>query len=154
MDRLAALADILPPPTPAPLPPLPWWQMPWVAWSLLAVLLLLTWALLAWRRGKRWRQLCARARAVQGDGVATASAAVELATSVRRCWPEAEWPQTLRANFDALRFAPRPDPALLRLVARGVQTAAARAARAAWWSRASAQRRYVQTMRDLTPEST
>ena len=64
MDRLAALADILPPLPPAPLPPAPWWQtpLPWLA--LVFVLAVCVWVLLGWRRGRTWRLLRAQARAV------------------------------------------------------------------------------------------
>lgn len=153
MDRLAALADILPPPPPAPLPPLPWWQMPWAGWALAAVLLLVAWGVLGWRRTRGWTRLQGQARAVRTESAATASAATQLAAALRELWPETDWPQTMRTHLDDLRFAPRPDAARLRQIALGVEAAGARAARAAWWSRARAQRRFVQTLRDFTLES-
>ena len=153
MDRLAALADILPPPPPAPLPPLPWWQMPWVGWALAAALLIVAWGVLGWRRRRAWTRLQHQARAARAQGAAPAPAATQLAAAVRLLWPESDWPQTLRTHLDDLRFAPRPDAARLRQIALGVETAGARAARAAWWSRARAQRRFVQTLRAAAEEA-
>ncbi|WP_079416386.1 hypothetical protein [Thiomonas intermedia] len=159
MDRLAALADILPPQPPAPLPPLPWWQMPWAGWALAAALLFVAWGVLAWRRTRVWTRLQRQAHAVRTDSAATAesaataSAATQLAAALREQWPESDWPQTMRTPLDDLRFAPRPDAARLRLIALGVERASARAARAAWWSPARAQRRFVQTLRAAALEA-
>lgn len=153
MDRLAALADILPPPPPAPLPALPWWQMPWVGWALAAVLLLVAWGVLGWRRRRVWTRLQRQARSVRTDDADTASAATQLAAALRLLWPESDWPQTMRTRLDELRFAPRPDAARLRQIALGVESASARAARAAWWSRVRAQRHFVQTLRAATLEA-
>lgn len=150
MDRLAALADILPPPPPAPLP---WWQMPWVGWALAAALLLVAWGVLGWRRRRVWTRLQRQARAVRTESAAPASAATQLAAALRLLWPETDWPQTMRTRLDELRFAPRPDAARLRQIALGVESASARAARAAWWSRVRAQRRFVQTLRAATLEA-
>ena len=147
MDRLAALADILPPPPPPPLPPLPWWQMPALAWALAALSLLLIWAALGWRRRRAWARLQRQARAAQAAAAAVAPTATQLAAALRRQWPEADWPQPLQSHFDTLRFAAEADAALLRQVAAGVEQASARAGRAAWWSRAAARRRFVQSLR-------
>lgn len=186
MDRLAALADIIPPQPPAPLPPLPWWQMPEAWWGLAALLLLLAWGALGWRRRRVWTQLQCQARAAQAADAAAAAAAAaavapgvmqpsttqqfgtqqsatqhtatqqtatQLAATLRPLWPEADWPPSLRQRIDALRFAPQADAASLRQLALAVEAAGARAGRAAWWSHASAQRRFVQTLQAATQEA-
>ena len=151
MDRLAALADILPPPPPPPLPPLPWWQTPTWAWALAALSLLLIWAALSWRRRLVWARLQRQARAARASA-AVVPTATQLAAALRRQWPEADWPQRLQSHFDTLRFAAEADAALLQQVAAGVEQASARAARAAWWSRAAARRRFVQSLRATLQE--
>jgi len=153
MDRLAALADILPPPHPAPLPSTPWWQQPGLAWALAAALLLTAWAVVGWRRRRVWTQLRRHARRVRSGSAPAAPAATQLAAALRQRWPETAWPSALRNGLDDLRFAPRPDAARLRQLALAVEAACARAARAAWWSHARAQRCFEQTLHAALQEA-
>ncbi|CAZ87691.1 conserved hypothetical protein [Thiomonas arsenitoxydans] len=159
MDRLAALADILPPLPPAPLPPAPWWQtpLPWLA--LVFALALCVWVLLGWRRGRVWRLLRAQARAVlqretQGPQTSqlttelTTQLATHLAAQLRLALPEAGWPQPLRTAFDALRFAPASAETsiTLKAAAQTLESAATQALRAAWWGRARAYAAFVHSL--------
>jgi hypothetical protein len=159
MDRLAALADILPPLPPAPLPPALWWQtpLPWLA--LVFALALCAWVVLGWRRGRTWRLLRAQARAVwqrETQGPQTTQLATELATQLathlaaqlRLALPEAGWPQPLRTAFDALRFAPASAETSidLKAAAQTLESAATQALRAAWWGRARAHAAFVHSL--------
>lgn len=151
MDRLAALADILPPLPPAPLPPAPWWQtpLPWLA--LAVVLAVCVWVVLGWRRGRVWWLLRAQARAVlqrETQGPQTTQLATHLAAQLRLALPEAEWPQPLRTAFDALRFAPASaeTPITLKAAAQTLESAATQALRAAWWGRARAHAAFVHSL--------
>lgn len=155
MDRLAALADILPPPPPAPLPPAPWWQtpLPWLA--LVFALALCVWVVLGWRRGRTWRLLRAQARAVlqrETQGPQTTRLTTELAThlaaQLRLVLPETDWPQPLRTAFDALRFAPASaeTSVTLKAAAQTLESAATQALRAAWWGRARAQAAFARSL--------
>ena len=137
MDRLAALADILPPLPPALLPPVPWWQAPQPWLGLAVALAACAWAALGWRRGRTWRRLRAQARAVLRDGADGSQATqlgTHLAAQLRLVLPEADWPQPLRTAFDALRFAPVTAETSIGLMAaaRMLESAAAQALRAAW----------------------
>jgi hypothetical protein len=159
MDRLAALADILPPLPPAPLPPAPWWQTP-LPWLALAVALAVcVWLVLGWRRGRVWRRLQAHARAAlqcetqgpQTSQLATHMAthlATHLAAQLRLALPEDDWPQPLRTAFDALRFAPASAETsiTLKAAAQTLESAATQALRAAWWGRARAQAAFVHNL--------
>lgn len=153
MDRIAALADIIAPTPPPPLPPALWWQGPTV-WLLAAfVLALLAWALFWLRRSRRWRALLAAAhQAVRADG-APQQAAIRLAAQLHRVLPETDWPQALRGPFDTLRFAPTGGAQsveqarqVLRSVAGVVEQASRRAARTAWRGRKSASAAFVRSL--------
>ena len=159
MDRLAALADILPPLPPAPLPPAPWWQTPQPWLALVVALVLCAWVVLGWRRGRTWRLLRAQARAVlqrETQGPQTTQLATELATQLathlaaqlRLVLPEAGWPQPLRTAFDALRFAPASAETSidLKAAAQTLESAATQALRAAWWGRARAHAAFVHSL--------
>lgn len=155
MDRLAALADILPPLPPAPLPPAPWWQTPQSWLALTVVMALCAWAVLGWRRGRVWRRLRAQARGVlqrETQGPQTPQLTTELAThlaaQLRLVLPEAGWPQPLRTAFDALRFAPASAeaPITLKAAAQTLESAATQALRAAWWGRARAHAAFVHSL--------
>lgn len=142
MDRIAALADIIPPAPPPPLPPAAWWQLPavWLAAALVA--LAAAWALLWLLRSRIWRRLGGAAAKVVGApgkadaAVSTEDAATALAVHLRAVLPEADWPPALRQTLDALRFAPQSAPdaqAELHRLASAIQVASRQAARAAWW---------------------
>ena len=159
MDRLAALADILPPLPPAPLPPASWWQTPQPWLALVVVLAVCVWVLLGWRRGRVWRLLRAQARAVlqrETQGPQTSQLTTELTTQLatllaaqlRLALPEADWPQPLRTVFDALRFAPASaeTPITLKAAAQTLESAATQALRAAWWGRARAHAAFVHSL--------
>lgn len=155
MDRLAALADILPPLPPAPLPPAPWWQTPQPWLALTVALALCAWAVLGWRRGRVWRLLRAQARGVlqrETQGPQTPQLTTELAThlaaQLRLVLPEADWPQPLRTAFDALRFAPASAEAssVLKTTAQTLETAATQALRAAWWGKPRAQAAFAHNL--------
>ena len=153
MDRIAALADILPPAPPPPLPPAPWWQGP-TAWLLAAfALMMLAWVLLWLRRSRRWRALHAAARQAARADCTPQQAATLLAAQLHSVLPEADWQQTLRGPFDTLRFAPTGGNQtvaqagqLLRGVARAVEQASRRAARSAWRGRAQAHAAFVRSL--------
>ncbi|OYV29742.1 MAG: hypothetical protein B7Z79_09555 [Thiomonas sp. 20-64-9] len=159
MDRLAALADILPPLPPAPLPPAPWWQTPQPWLALVFAPALCVWVVLGWGRGRTWRLLRAQARAVlqrETQGPQTTQLATELATQLathlaaqlRLALPEADWPQPLRTAFDALRFAPASAETSidLKAAAQTLESAATQALRAAWWGRARAHAAFVHSL--------
>ena len=142
MDRIAALADIILPAPPPPLPPAAWWQLPavWLAAALVA--LAAAWALLWLRRSRIWRRLGGAAAQVVGApgkadaAVSTQDAAAALAAQLRAVLPEADWPPALRQTLDALRFAPQsaPDAQVeLHRLAAAIQVASRQAARPAWW---------------------
>lgn len=155
MDRLAALADILPPLPPAPLPPAPWWQTPQPWLGLAVALAVCVWVVLGWRRGRVWRRLQTQARAVlqrETQGPQTSQLATHLAThlaaQLRLALPEADWPQPLRTDFDALRFAPASAETsiTLKAAAQTLESAATQALRTAWWGRARAHAAFVQSL--------
>lgn len=132
IDRLAQLADILPPPAPPPLPAVPWWQGPG-PWLLLgAVALALVVAAWVWAQGRAWRRLRAQARTAGGQTVAVPQAAAALAAALRARVPETDWPQPLHAAFDTLRYAPQATPQGLRSLCALLEAASRRAARRAW----------------------
>lgn len=134
MDRVAALADIVPPVAPPAVPPAGWWLLPWFGIALLAALVL--WAGIWRRRSRPWRRLriaARRARRDEGDADAAARA-VELAAALRCALPEADWPQGLRRRLDDLRYAPATEAQSrrdLRALGAQLEPAAARAAAAA-----------------------
>lgn len=136
MDRIAALADILPPAPPPPAPPSPWWTQPAV-WLVAAfVAIFVGWMLLWLRRSRGWRALRAAAKQALQSGGKTASAAAELAACLRALLPETDWPLELRARLDALRFAPLSDAQArmqLQQLASELAAASAQALRTAWW---------------------
>lgn len=142
MNRLAALADILPPAAPPPLPPAAWWQQSTVWLAAALVTLAVAWTLLWLRRSRRWRGLRTAARQVMQDGMAAPQAATRLAAPLRAVLPEADWPPALRQTLEALRFAPLSAPdaqaALLRLAA-DIEAASREAVRTAWWRPGLAQ---------------
>ncbi|MGC9162545.1 MAG: hypothetical protein ACP5F9_03225 [Thiomonas sp.] len=136
MDRIAALADILPPAAPPPAPPPPWWVEPsvWLAAALVAILV--GWTLLWLRRSRGWRALRAAAKQAMQPAGGTAPAAARLAACLRALLPETDWPLELRARLDALRFAPLTEAQArvqLQQLATELAAASAQAARAAWW---------------------
>jgi hypothetical protein len=136
MNRIAALADILPPAAPPPLPPAAWWQLPMVGLAAALVLFAVVWVLLWRRRSRRWRNLRAAALHAMQDGMHPPQAATRLAAGLRAALPEAAWPPVLRQRLEALRFAPLPaqeaQTELHRLAAH-IAAASRLAVRAAWW---------------------
>ena len=141
MDRIAALADIIVPTPPPPLPPVAWWQLPavWLAAALVAFVV--GWALLWLRRSRRWRRLgdaaaqITRRSAKNHEAVNLPCMATALAAQLRAVLPESDWPSALRLTLDALRFAPpsaTDAQAALQQVAAAIQAASQWAARAAW----------------------
>lgn len=161
MDRIAALADILAPTPPPPLPPALWWQGPTV-WLLAAfVLVVLAWALFWLCRSRRWRPLLAAALQAARTNGSPQQAATLLAAQLHRVLPEADWPQALRGPFDTLRFAPTGGAQsveqarlVLRSVAGAVEQASRRAARSAWRGRKSASAAFVRSLRAASLERT
>ena len=150
MDRLAALADILPPLPPAPLPPAPWWQGPQL-WLVLAVALAVcVWMGVGWLRGRAWRRLRAQARAVLRDGLPAQQAATQLAAQLREVWPESDWPPPLCGTFDGLRFAPETAETsiLLHATAQRLESAATQAMRAIWRGRARAKAAFDRSLQN------
>ncbi|WP_449369455.1 hypothetical protein [Thiomonas sp.] len=154
MDRLAALADILPPLPPAPLPPAPWWQAPQLWLGLAVVLAVCVGMGLAWMRGRAWRRLRAQARAAQGGVLPASQTAVQLAAQLRVFWPEADWPPSLRVDFDRLRFAHESaeTASLLHATAQRLEFAATPALRAAWLSRTRAQTAFERGLRNASAQ--
>ncbi len=116
MDRVAALADIVPPSPPAAVAVAPWWQHPAVALVLIVAVALLA---AAWaRRSRRWRRLRASVRgACRAGGGAVPDRAVALAAALRAALPEADWPQALRGALDRLRYASAAEPQASRRLA-------------------------------------
>ena len=141
MDRIAALADIIPPAPPPPLPPAAWWQLPAVWLAAALVTLVVGWTLLWLHRSRRWRRLGdAAAQISLGstknlEAVSMAHRATALAAQLRAVLPESDWPSALRLTLDTLRFAPWPVTealAALQQTATAIQAASRQAAHAAW----------------------
>ena len=136
MNRIAALADILPPAAPPPLPPAAWWQLPTVWLAAALVMFAVVWTLLWLRRSRRWRRLRAAALQAQHGGMHPPQAATRLAADLRAVLPEAAWPPALRQRLEALRFAPlfaQDAQAELHRLAAHIAAASRLAVRAAWW---------------------
>jgi hypothetical protein len=119
MDRLAAIADIVPPTPAVPPPVLPWWQGLGGAALLLLLVLLVCAGGLAWWRSRMQRRALRQLRtlgAVPGRGAATTSdlsAQVSAAlVCARRGGVDLQHvPQACRRHIDALRYQASPDPA-------------------------------------------
>ncbi|OIQ79956.1 hypothetical protein GALL_382950 [mine drainage metagenome] len=112
IDRIAALADIVPPAPAMPPPPQPWWFGPWgaaLAGALLCAALCLFWAV--WRTRGQLRALWALRR-LQKRSLASPPGADEIGFAVsaalacaQRAGVEAhDLPAACRAQLDALRY--------------------------------------------------
>ena len=162
MDRIAALADIIPPAPPPPLPPAAWWQLPAVWLAAALVTLVVGWTLLWLHRSRRWRRLGdAAAQISLGstknlEAVNMAHRATALAAQLRAVLPESDWPSALRLTLDTLRFAPRSATealAALQQVAAAIQAASCQAARAAWRPSNPAQAVFARALRLMAEDA-
>jgi hypothetical protein len=130
IDRLSALADIVPPRPFLPPPAAPWWQGPWSVLLVTAMLVAAvgaTWVI--GRSRKPLRGLCALRR-IRAQAMACASAADAscLASAAMACCaaagvPSAALPATVRAMADTLRFDPGADPGALPELLHALRTA-------------------------------
>ncbi|MGC8701979.1 MAG: hypothetical protein ACP5RV_03350 [Thiomonas sp.] len=146
MDRIAALADIVPPAAPPAPPPAAWWQHGAVWLVVLVAALVLVWALLWRRRSRGWRALRTAARQALQPQDHPSQAALRLAAALRAQLPEASWPPALRQTLDALRFAPQPSAQALQQVAADIAAASEQAIRMAAWRPARAQAAFIAAL--------
>ncbi|MHB1669522.1 MAG: hypothetical protein ACYCSR_10000 [Thiomonas sp.] len=140
IDRLAAIADIVPPMPVAPPPPLPWWQGPWgVALLLALVLLACAGGVAAWRT-RAPRRALRRLRALGTARASGAAVAPGLSAQVSAALVCARQggvdlrhvPRACQQQIDALRYQANLDPAAWPAVI----AALARALRQRAWQRA------------------
>jgi len=146
MDRIAALADIIPPSAPPALPPAAWWQQGAVWLVVLVAALALFWVLLWLRRSHGWRALRTAARQALQPQDHPSQAALRLAAALRTQLPEASLPPALRQTLTALRFAPQPGAQTLQQVAADIAAASEQAIRMAGWRPARAQAAFVAAL--------
>lgn len=140
MDRVAALADILPPLPPDATAAASPWAQPWAIPGLVLLLGAALWAALWWRRARPWRAVAAAAHAAVSDAPSPAMQAAAIAAALRPALPDGDWPATLRERLDALRYRDLPaERAAEELQALGRATA--HATRAAWRAAALSPRR-------------
>ena len=120
IDRLSALADIVPPrPIPHPVAA-PWWQGSWSVVLLIVMLVAVlgaAWAIGRARKPLRGLRTLRRIRA-QAMACADAANASRLASAALTCSAAAgvqmaHLPAALRASADTLRFDPGADPGAL-----------------------------------------
>ena len=130
IDRLSALADIVPP---HPFPPpaaASWWQGPWGVLLVTAMLMAAvgaTWVIGRARKPLRGMRALRRIRA-QAMVCANAANASRLASAALACSaaagvPSAVLPAAVRAMADTLRFDPGADPGALPELMDALRTA-------------------------------
>jgi hypothetical protein len=146
MDRIAALADIIPPAAPPAPPPAAWWQHGAVWLVVLVAALTLVWVLLWLRRSRGWRALRTAARQAVLPQTDPSQSALRLAAALRAQLPEASWPPALRQTLAALRFAPQPSAQALQQVAADIAAASEQAIRMAAWRPARAQSAFIAAL--------
>ena len=130
IDRLSALADIVPP---RPFPPpavASWWQGPWGVLLFMAMLVVAvgaTWVIGRARKPLRGLRALRRVRA-QAMVCANAADASRLASAALACSAaagvaSAVLPAAVRAMADTLRFDPGADPGALPKLLHALRTA-------------------------------
>jgi len=146
MDRIAALADIIPPAAPPAPPPAAWWQQPVVWLVVLVAALVVLWALQWLRRSRGWRALRTAARQAVLPQTDPSQAALRLAAALRTQLPEASWPPALRQTLNVLRFALQPSAQALQQVAADIAAASEQAIRMAGWRPGRAQSAFIAAL--------
>lgn len=157
IDRLAALADIVPPAPAMRPPPPPWWLGPWgmaLAVAVSFALLGLLWA--AWRTHRQRRALRALRRLRRafpnthlGHDAASVAASAALACAQQGGVNIKALPTSCRARLDALRYQrPGPDDGAWQSVLLDLTLALRRQA----WRRMVTWREPVSCAADSAPD--
>ena len=158
IDRLAALADIVPPAPAVPPPPPPWWLGPWgmaLAVAVSLALLGLLWAV--WRTHRQRRALRALRRLRKtysnmhlGHDQVSFAASAALVCARQGGVDAKELPTSCRAQLDALRYQrPGPDDGAWQSVLLTLTLALRRQA----WRRMVTWRQAVSCAADAAPDA-
>ena len=158
IDRLAALADIVPPAPVMPPPPAPWWLGSWgVAFAVAVSLALLGLLWAAWRTHRQRRALRALRRLRKtysnthlGRDAASFAASAALACAQQGGVNIKALPASCRAKLDALRYQkPGPDGGAWQSALLTLTLALRRQA----WRRMVTWRQAVSCAADAAPDA-